>query len=87
MVRRYKLRFHTQPFQLSTPQTSTQNSQLINGSLVLLNKEAIIRVPVSKQVQDILSNKESDGERPVLDLSLLKEFIETEHFVWKISHQ
>ena len=82
-VQGFKICFRCTPVQSVVPRVSDQNSIIKNEIVSLLKKGAIRQVPFSHDGfyhRLFLVPKKGGGQRPVLDLSALNQFIETEHF-------
>ena len=82
-VQGFKICFRCTPVQSVVPRVSDQNSIIKNEIVSLLKKRAIRQVPFSHDGfyhRLFLVPKKGGGQRPVLDLSALNQFIETEHF-------
>ena len=82
-VQGFKICFRCTPVQSVVPRVSDQNSIIKNEIVSLLIKGAIRQVPFSHDGfchRLFLVPKKGGGQRPVLDLSALNQFIETEHF-------
>ena len=82
-VQGFKICFRCTPVQSVVPRVSDQSSIIKNEIVSLLKKGAIRQVPFSHDGfyhRLFLVPKKGGGQRPVLDLSALNQFIETEHF-------
>ncbi|CAB3986747.1 Hypothetical predicted protein [Paramuricea clavata] len=84
IVQGYQIQFHSPPIQKTVPRPSLQNCKLVSEEIeALLHKDAIKRVHFNDQAfyhRIFLVAKKGGGQRPVLDLSPLNKFIQTEHF-------
>ena len=88
-VQGFKICFRCTPVQSVVPRVSNQKSIIKNEIVSLLKKGAIRQVPFSHDGfyhRLFLVPKKGGGQRPVLDLSALNQFIETEHFKKKFSN-
>ena len=84
IVQGYQIQFHSPPIQKTVPRPSLQNCKLVSEEIeALLQKGAIKRVHFNDQAfyhRIFLVAKKGGGQRPVLDLSPLNKFVQTEHF-------
>ena len=83
IVQGFQIQFQSFPVQRTLPLPSLQNCKLVGEEIETLRKGAIQRVPFSEQGfyhRMFLVAKKGGGQRPVLDLSPLNKFIQTEHF-------